>query len=1266
MIPIAGYRTVGQQTPRRVTRTLQIAGNPVRVVFDEAKLRRLSSRFKGAYNTAKDRIPARFAARLVADPDYSEEIKLSLTSEQQREFLRWAEAVTFRGGYRRNNPVLAALDGQNNVFGSWEPAETPGLVSRGQLLEFDLTRPTVAVTKTIVVERDLPAVVGTAVYRLQVDNGDRVAGGQPVPSSLQEQLYSLPAYGATSLEELRRTTTVETPASAIITTVAGSAHYQFRRDQAILAAWERLPEFTRALTEAIVWEATDTALLTTLLARLLPPFACGVPPVYSFLDRQRVFAPSSVDSPVARMVAIFAALTLLVEPFGGDDPGVDTRQLLRYYLPGLNTTAAPLGDQDDVLRANFPDTVDPNWLRASTNIGVFLNPPIAREVETTREPRTAAPEPRTPIGPRPPLPAEPEIPLFFTDEDVKRQEPPFPPTFKVTDLPDARVRVYREPPHPEEDGPHGWERQRREDIDEPLIWIDSSVLEPGQKYEYIFRASRPRTFSFASRRLCNRQTPNYRDDQGRAQDCVFKEVLTRPSAVVNVQVNLRPDTDIVDVRWEGGTLATAASVLYTLDGELRSVNLAYWDPRLKEQHVVLQMPPGSVLTQLRVAARNEQGAAAVGESPEVVRVPPGLPARFQVRTVDPARIIDPVVTGDPRIIDVYWDATPGAVRYELQRRVNGEWSTVADTTGIGYTDEDTEWGRRYVYRVRSISAAGVPSRWSPTRIGETAPAPPDPVDRLHTNVSANRAGISTLRVAWSSVPRAEGYRVAVRTPVTERRVYEVEAPSFEVPLTTVPADTYIEVIVLPFNASGAAPEVSTTRVPTYVSNLVVETDGGAGLGRLDPFPERLRIDDPDWFMQDWLPAAVRAMQGSYDRGMEERISREFGYFREPNSLNRLRRGWETSLSMIRRLAASAQEYVAVDGRVRLSWGAGDADEYIVARGPIEGGAFTEVGRTVATEYDDQVPPNKLVRYRVTPVLEGVHGIPQFSRSAVLTPPPLPDNIRSSVHENRLDVDWTKPQGGVFDIEVSSSEDDSIKVNSDYQGVNIPAGNELRVQSLSPHSERFFDEYLPKEIDFFQALIRTAVPDWTRSFLRTDSPVFRQRVSWPPDSPRDLLLQRLDEDTVRLRWVNGERTAYVKIRWEQRPELLDAEVSGTNLALPVVPALGDIFTVTPYNQEGVSGPSARLTVYDLEFPRLTTPQLQWPATVPTAPAVPAPPPVPRVSEPSVIEPSTSEQTTRLTVTPAKKGIPLALAGLAILGGLAWLTSTSPQQQKSNTE
>jgi len=777
MIPIAGYHTVGQQTPRRVTRTLQIAGNPVRVVFDEAKLRRLSSRFKGAYNTAKDRIPARFAARLVADPDYSEEIKLSLTGEQQREFLRWAEAVSFRVGYRRTNPVLAALDGQNNVFGSWEPAETPGLVSRGQLLEFDLTRPTVAVTKTIVVERDLPAVVGTAVYRLQVDNGDRVAGGQPVPSSLQEQLYSLPAYGATSLEELRRTTTVETPASAIITTVAGSAHYQFRRDQAILAAWERLPEFTRALTEAIVWEATDTALLTTLLARLLPPFACGVPPVYSFLDRQRVFAPSSVDSPVARMVAIFAALTLLVEPFGGDDPGVDTRQLLRYYLPELNVRAAPLGDQDDVLRANFPDVVDPNWLRASVNIGVFLNrPDVRRDVvspQVEQPPAVTETQPEQEqeplIGPAPP-PAE--IEPFFTDQHVKRLEPPFPPTFEVTDLPGVRVMAYRKTPGP-------WVRQVRRDTSDPMVWVDDTPLTPGEKYEYIFRGSNQTSTpeansSFARYPHCgpatqnNPTAPHYRDQRGRAQDCVFRKVIQPPLPLLNVRARIDPEGGLI-VLWnttgDSGRGGTDVEVRYSTENS-EGITLPLAAGRAQ---IPIRGPVRVV--GIRARAVGVEGTAspwtdAVPHSVDIPEPPPGRPQGINLDAPEEFYASGQwTFVGGQRELFVELKWRPGPpLNYERflveRRRADGVWEEVLGEahgdfrTGYWLRDFDVGWDAAYNYRIFAVNAEDI--RSAPfAGVGRTPPAPPAPPPPPD-QVRASLVDGDILRVGVVLPPGADG------------------------------------------------------------------------------------------------------------------------------------------------------------------------------------------------------------------------------------------------------------------------------------------------------------------------------------------------------------------------------------------------------------------------------------------------------------------------------------------------------------------------------
>lgn len=82
---------------------------------------------------------------------------------------------------------------------------------------------------------------------------------------------------------------------------------------------------------------------------------------------------------------------------------------------------------------------------------------------------------------------------------------------------------------------------------------------------------------------------------------------------------------------------------------------------------------------------------------------------------------DPVVTAVRKIsqanrtIEVSWEATVGAGRYQVQRQRGGSWVTIKRTTALAYTDtlpQSIPWSSRVCYRLRVISPGGVAGPWT--------------------------------------------------------------------------------------------------------------------------------------------------------------------------------------------------------------------------------------------------------------------------------------------------------------------------------------------------------------------------------------------------------------------------------------------------------------------------------------------------------------------------------------------------------------------------
>jgi len=82
---------------------------------------------------------------------------------------------------------------------------------------------------------------------------------------------------------------------------------------------------------------------------------------------------------------------------------------------------------------------------------------------------------------------------------------------------------------------------------------------------------------------------------------------------------------------------------------------------------------------------------------------------------------DPVITAVRKIsqanrtIEVSWEATVGAGRYQVQRERGTGWVTIKSTTALSYTDtlpQSIPWSGRVCYRVRVITPGGTVGPWA--------------------------------------------------------------------------------------------------------------------------------------------------------------------------------------------------------------------------------------------------------------------------------------------------------------------------------------------------------------------------------------------------------------------------------------------------------------------------------------------------------------------------------------------------------------------------
>lgn len=165
-----------------------------------------------------------------------------------------------------------------------------------------------------------------------------------------------------------------------------------------------------------------------------------------------------------------------------------------------------------------------------------------------------------------------------------------------------------------------------------------------------------------------------------------------------------------------------------------------WITLINKKVTVTGLSPEQTYT-FTAKARNSENIETVASSSvsgTTLIAPPGSPANI-------------IATATDKTITVSWDASSGAIGYEIE--VDG---TVVNTdTATVYTHVGINSGTPHTYRVRAKNAGG-PGNWSAPITKSTLPASPD------IPVNLNAVPLSTsVTVTWNNVSGATGYDIEV-------------------------------------------------------------------------------------------------------------------------------------------------------------------------------------------------------------------------------------------------------------------------------------------------------------------------------------------------------------------------------------------------------------------------------------------------------------------------------------------------------------------------
>lgn len=122
-------------------------------------------------------------------------------------------------------------------------------------------------------------------------------------------------------------------------------------------------------------------------------------------------------------------------------------------------------------------------------------------------------------------------------------------------------------------------------------------------------------------------------------------------------------------------------------------------------------------------------------------------------------VISSIKSKNSKALVISWETVNNAANYEIYRatKKNGTYSRIATLAGVNrlsYTDTRIKAGKKYHYKIRSVSQNGkstVYSDYSDVYSARTAKVP--------TGVSVKSEGTNTLRVSWKAEPKTAGYHI---------------------------------------------------------------------------------------------------------------------------------------------------------------------------------------------------------------------------------------------------------------------------------------------------------------------------------------------------------------------------------------------------------------------------------------------------------------------------------------------------------------------------
>jgi uncharacterized repeat protein (TIGR02543 family) len=129
-------------------------------------------------------------------------------------------------------------------------------------------------------------------------------------------------------------------------------------------------------------------------------------------------------------------------------------------------------------------------------------------------------------------------------------------------------------------------------------------------------------------------------------------------------------------------------------------------------------------------------------------------------------------------VKLTWGAVAGTTKYEVYRSTSktGKYTKIAETTSGSYVNTKLTTGKNYYYEVRAYRMVGKMKVYG----GDSAVVSIKPVPAIPTNVKANRASSTSIRISWKKVTGASKYEVYRSTSKTGKynKVTETTSGSY--------------------------------------------------------------------------------------------------------------------------------------------------------------------------------------------------------------------------------------------------------------------------------------------------------------------------------------------------------------------------------------------------------------------------------------------------------------------------------------------------------